>query len=72
LATRAVGALFRGARCIHINRVCENVCFPITSPSLRSRDILVKGRKHPVVLFVNEFLKGVKEHRILVEGRMYP
>jgi hypothetical protein len=40
-----VGALFRSARSTHINRVC----FHITSPSLRSRDILVKGRKHTVV-----------------------
>jgi hypothetical protein len=35
--TSDVGALFWGARCIHIN--C--VCFHITPPSLRSRDILV-------------------------------
>jgi hypothetical protein len=38
--TWVAGALFRGARCIHIN--C--VCFHTTSPSLRSRDFLVKGR----------------------------
>jgi hypothetical protein len=38
-----VGAHFRGARRIHINRVC----FHITPPSLRSRDIIVVGRKHP-------------------------
>ena len=43
--TWAVGALFGDARCIRIN--C--VCFHINSPSLRSRDILVKGRKHHVV-----------------------
>jgi hypothetical protein len=24
-----VGALFRGVRCVHINRLCENVCFYI-------------------------------------------
>jgi hypothetical protein len=44
----AVGSLFRRAKRIHINRVSDN--FHITSPSLlRSEDILVKGRKHPVV-----------------------
>jgi len=38
----AVGALFRGARCIHINRICEIVFFHIISLSLRSRDIIVR------------------------------
>jgi hypothetical protein len=33
----AVGALFRGARRIHINRVCFHI-----PPSLRSWEILVK------------------------------
>jgi hypothetical protein len=40
----AAGALFRGARRIHINRVYFH-----TPMALRSRDILVKDRKHPVV-----------------------
>jgi hypothetical protein len=35
--TWAVGALFRGARRIHINREC----FHITPPSLRSQDIII-------------------------------
>jgi hypothetical protein len=38
-----VGALLRGAKCVHINRVCSH----LTSLSLRTRDILVKGKKHP-------------------------
>jgi hypothetical protein len=42
--TWAVGALFRGARRIHINLVCIHITFP----SLRGQDIFVKGRKHPV------------------------
>jgi hypothetical protein len=36
-------SLFRGARRTHI----KHICFRITPPSLRSRDILVMGRKHP-------------------------
>jgi hypothetical protein len=38
--TWAVGALFRGARRIHLNRVS----FHIIPPSLRNREILGKGR----------------------------
>jgi hypothetical protein len=38
--TWAVGALFRGVRCIHINHVCFHI--PL---SLRSWNILVMGRK---------------------------
>jgi hypothetical protein len=45
----AVGAVFRGARCIHINHVCIDIRFHINPPSLRSQDILFKGKKHPVV-----------------------
>jgi hypothetical protein len=63
--TWAVGALFRGARCVHISRVC----FHISIPSFTSRDILVKGRTHPVVC--RQIPEGVKEHHVLVEGRMY-
>jgi hypothetical protein len=29
-------------------------------------------RAGSAVLYVNKFLKGVKEHQILVKGRMYP
>jgi hypothetical protein len=66
-----VGALFiRGAEYIHIDRVCENICFHIKSPSLRSRDIFVKGRKHPTIV-CQQILQGVKEHHV-VEGRMFP
>ena len=39
----AEGALFRGARRIHIDRVCENrVCFHITSPSSRVGTFLLR------------------------------
>jgi hypothetical protein len=38
--TWAVGALFRGARCIHIIRVCFHI--PL---SLRSQSILDKGNR---------------------------
>jgi hypothetical protein len=41
--TSAVGALVRGARRIHMYRVS----FHTPPLSLRSRDILGKGRKHP-------------------------
>jgi hypothetical protein len=44
-------------RCIHINHVCEtymkrifsHTCCPRHSSFVKSRDILIKGRKHPVV-----------------------
>ena len=65
-STWAVSALFRGVRRVHINRVC----FHITPLSLRSRDILVVGRKHPVVC--RQIPQDVKEHHSLLEGRMYP
>jgi hypothetical protein len=38
-----MGIFFKGVRRIHINHICVH----ITHPSLRSRDILVKGGKHP-------------------------
>jgi hypothetical protein len=60
-----VGALFRGARCFQI----IPVCFHITSPTLRSRDILIKGRKEPVLS--RQIPQGVKEDHIVVEGSMY-
>ena len=42
---RAVGALFRGARCIHIDRLC----FRKTPPSFRSRESLLwAGGTHSV------------------------
>jgi hypothetical protein len=43
--TRAVGALCRSVRRIHINHGCKDVYFHIRDPSLRSRDILVKGMR---------------------------
>ena len=43
-------------------------CFLTTFPSLRSRDILVKGRKHRVLCQQNP--QSVKAHYLLVEGRI--
>jgi hypothetical protein len=39
-----IGALFRGARYIHVNCVCFHIP---THVSLRSRDVLVQGSQQP-------------------------
>jgi hypothetical protein len=63
--TWVVGALFKGARCIHINH--------ITFPSLRARNIsLFKGRKHLLAVCQQINPQGFKEPHMLVEGKMYP
>jgi len=61
----AVGARFRGARCFQIIRIY----FHITSPTLRSREILIKGRKEPVLS--SQIPQDVEEDHILVEGSTY-
>ena len=45
-------SIYRDARRIHTNRIC----FHMTPPSLRSRDILVMGRKPQ---YVDTFLKDL-------------
>jgi hypothetical protein len=50
-----VGAFFRGARYIHISRVWFHIT---TSPMLRSRDILVKGRKQTHISSLNSAAKS--------------
>jgi hypothetical protein len=61
----AVGALFRSARRIHINHVCENLWFHI-SPLLRSLDILVKGRRGAVS--VSQSQEGSGQCQPITEG----
>jgi hypothetical protein len=62
--TWAVGALFRGARRTHIDRVC----FHIILLSVRSKAILVMGKKAPVAC--GHIPPSDKEHYFFVKGRM--